>query len=359
MTFTEFSKLGCLALMVFASCATLPPVTVTPELEPALLRIRVGHKGCEDDCHRRVRLDLSIQGEDRFGYPRATLLGKLVSDDGAPEWKLYEVPVGSRVALSVFAPPHALVEEWIDVESSATQSVTILLGPKEKMEYTKVKVQWPEEGNSLSRNQTIHLIAKATGHLLGYYPMYSLGRGLTIPSGSYEVEVHGYLSGGCGNGVPRPEKFAPFRADLNLGSGAENVLKPQLGSILQLRANSPGGDANFPEIGFMESPDAEGRIVFGQEYVDRGDDLMSARLVSLEDQKVYNLTWGWRELHWKMPWERFPPGKSVCQIVPVPCGSYELIVWGPNIAEYHEEITLGSKRVTSLEISPLPASANP
>ncbi len=368
MSFLKASHLGILTLLVFVSCETLPPEsTSTPvdlEFAPidrgsALLSVRVGHMGCKPACHNRARLDLSIRVQNSQGRSWTQALSRLASDKSAPEWSTFEVPVGSRVALSVFAPPHPLVENWIDIDSSAPRDLTIELEAGEDLTLGWVQVDMPRSSSPLDGSYTVVLMGKATGHVLGYYPGWGTRRSLELPRGSYEVEARGFLSGGCGNGAPRPESFVACRKVLDLGSGAVTLLEPERGSILKLHVVSPDGDRDVPGMEFMDSPDEGGQIIFGQNYAGDVGDLMRACLVSLEDQEVYDLSWGWDELHWVVPWHRFPPDKDVYQIVPVPLGRYELIVWGPNIAEYHEEINLGPERSTKLRISPLPAEASP
>ncbi len=361
MSILKASHLGFLTLLAFVSCKTLPPEStpVAVDRGSALLRVRVGHMGCEPSCHNRAGLELSARVQDPKGLPWTHTFSRLASDKSAPEWSTFEVPVGSRVALSVFAPPHPLVEKWIDIDSSAPRDLTIELEREEKLKLGWVQVDMPSSRSPLDGSYTVVLIAKATGHILGYYPGWGTRRSLELPRGSYEVEARGFLSGGCGNGAPRPESFVACRKDLDPERGAVTFLEPKRGSILQLHVVSPDGDPDFPGMEFMDSPDRGGQIIFGQNYAGDGGDLMRACLVSLEDQKVYELSWGWDELQWVVPWDRFPPDKDVYQIVPVPLGRYELIVWGPNMAEYHEEVTLGPERSTKLRISALPAEVNP
>ena len=325
--------------------------------ETVQLRVRVKHKDCDINCRGQGGLQLSVLGQAAFGWPAEFDAVRLPWEESDGKWRRYSVPAGSQVAVSVFAPPHPLFEKVVDMGTLETRDLLVELESAGPMVKVDVQVVLPSNDSEYVPSFQTWVIAKETGHKIQHPSFLEPERGLHLPRGEYEIEARGSFPGMCGNGRPIPEGFVPFRMDLDLADGTISTLRPQFGSRLLLHVQHPDLKAGNPNTEPLDSPSDDLRVlVLRQNYKGKIKDLMRARLVSLKDGRIYELTWGWQGLSYVFPWEVFPPNKDVYQIVPVPYGKYELVVRGPRIAEYRQEVKLGPELTTTVRIHPKWAS---
>lgn len=346
-------------LPLLVALALALPCPAAAAHETALLHLRVNRPdGCGVELEKRdVRLGVSVHGEDSLGWPASFRPNREQEPRLGPLWQCYEVPKGAEVRISVLASPHPLLERIFRMDEDAEEKRLhlVLEDPVPAMSIG-VDVALPEGLPSYADISSVTVSAPRTGHVLEFSDMMEAKAGLRLPRGTYEVSVHGKLTGGCANGAPRREWMVPARARVEARDGARVLLRPVIGTRLGLRVVHPDPTASKAGMEALEDADAPGDLVIGQRYAGGKEDLVRARLVSTDGKEVHDLTWGWEGLHYVWPRDRFPMGEDVYQIVPLPRGEYELILRGTGIEELRRTVTLGPDEELALELRPKAAS---
>ena len=126
------------------------------------------------------------------------------------------------------------------------------------------------------------------------------------------------------------------------------TLHPKRGARLALHVIHPGPPSEVDDRVSPESPN----VSSAQQQLLDPQELVSARLVSKDGERKYNLTWGWAEAETLISWDEFSMGRDVFQMVPVPSGEYELTLRGPAIAELRQKVTLVDGEVLALKLAP-------
>ncbi len=353
MNSVSIKQAGRLALVVIALCGL---TSFCEEPKTAVLRIRVGHKDCKGGalCGNRDSLLVSAHGKNVWGWDDSVPLAQTQVAEGKAGWHLFDAPVGARIAISAFYPPHALVEKWIEIKSTDQRDVTILLESPEPELLAKVDVALPKDAESWEDGYLVLIKARETGHRLDNTTVDAVRKGFALPKGKYEVEVRGILPPWCGNGRPIPENHVRDHADLMLGDDGSTRLQLQKGGALGMSVNLPDGHKTE-----MKLPPGTEPILLGSRWGGDRQDWLRARLVSKETQQVHELEWGWDSLHFAIPRSEFPSNTKTYQITPVPYGQYELIIRGQSIQEYRQEVTFAPGKPVELRITPELRAAEP
>ena len=349
---TTTKRMGQLVLAAVAFCGL---TSLHQEPTNSSLMVQVEHVGCQGrgKCGDRHSVQVKIHGQNPVGWAASDFVDP-VTDSRNPGLRMFEIPVGAKVSISAFFPPHPLAEKWVDVYSADQQNVKFVLEPPGPSSTVKVEVSALVEAGDSIGGFGVVIKARDTGHGLMRTTVREVRRGVKLPNGIYDVEVRGKDWDWCGNGRPRSEAFVRDLAELSLEEGTGTSLQLQDGGLLKLTVSNSVAKVVGLGMKPMKSPDTKGQLIIGQRWGGDRKGLMWARLVSKESQKVYELEWGWEGLHYVIPWSEFPPNKQVYQIVPVPFGQYEPIIRGQSIQEYRQEVTLAPGKPVKLQVTAIP-----
>ena len=348
-----------LALLTFVA----PSLAGEQALTSILLRVDLpdGTPLPEPESPRAIVVTAEVEGE--FGWPLVHRLWLRPAEQEEAGWQILRVPRGAELRLSVFKPPHPLLERVIQLDPErAEQRIHLTLADPVPTANMGVQVELPPNAPPWAERFMWSLIGPRTGHELAWTTLGSYRRSLLVPRGTYDVKLSGLRSGGCGNEPPTAHWMTPAIQSgvvVRAASQGEDaavlqlapMLQPERGARLDLRVLRPElpPGVSAPEAQAWNA--GEPWSLFGQ-FARNVPEPARVRLVALADGEVHDLTWGWRNLNFVLPRPYFPLGEDVYQIVPVPAGEYELILRGRGIEELRRKVTLVEREVLKLELQP-------
>lgn len=351
----RLSRAFCALLFVSAS--------VSAQGETTLLSVFVDQPDGSElvDLELARDLQLSIDGQDELGWPVSVRIGGQQSAL-LPKHCDFELPRGVRVRLSLYAPPHPLIERVIELDPEAEQQqVHLTLAPPVPMRSLGVIVNFPQPAPTPSSRFLVKLIAPLTGHVLYRSGVAEARGGLRAADGTYEVSIEGAEGSMLGDGPPAPHWLVPARKivevkDIGAQVAARNgvwvTLDPQWGARMKLQLAPCAPGAESPNLNASESSSEPARPVLFQWIADDPRDFFRVQLESLNGEEIHDLTWGWPALPGPSPRALFPRAEDVYLVDSVPSGEYELVLRGRSIQELRQRITLVDREVLNLKLEP-------
>jgi hypothetical protein len=322
--------------------ARLRPGVVSPECGPGA------------SCAKNAKVQVSATGVNEDGQKITIPVMRRGIRSKGLGWSTFRIPHSAKVAVSVYSPPHPLVEYVFHIDADELEKVLELELPAHVQTTSpEIELDVPANIPAGSRDWFVRTLGPKTGHHLSSFIFVDRSpRPFEVPEGDYIFEIDEFVISMCGMGPPRKQSIVPHAAPWSSKNPKPIVLRPQLGSRLELKVNHPTWNKT-PE----EREESFARKNIGiqswQNYCGPQDELVAAQLVSVTSGKSYDLKWGWPGLNFAGPWDYFPMGKDVYQIIPVPFGKHKLILKGSGTEELRCAVTMGPDETTKLTLDPI------
>ena len=252
-------------------------------------------------------------------------------------WRCFPVPSRVHEAHAVvWAPPHPLLEQKLDLETAGGRKVPLELAAPVPQHRLSIQVSGPD-GQALE-DVLILLLAPETGTWLDSIGHAEAKRHFDLPAGVYDLEVQAGPVPMCANSAPQSLDLPPLRRRVVLTGDQTVDAQLQAGVPLSLRVLSMDRDGD---------PDASATYPWQRP----GDERMcAARLLPVGQGAPMETSWGWKSLALAFPEPEFPMDQLAYLIEPVPPGTYDLVIRSQGMREHRQRLVLKLGQSPVLEV---------